>query len=63
MLGTRDIMMDIFALPSGGSQVNRNGDPGLEGNVREYLRAVGSLRRGLHRSLGRAAVEEEGVGK
>lgn len=56
-------MMDIFAPPSRRSKVNRNGDPGLEGNVREYLSAVGSLRRGLRRSLGRAAVEEEGAGK
>ena len=45
-------MMDIFALPSGRSQVNRTGDPGLEGNVREYLSAVGSLRRASTVALG-----------
>lgn len=61
--GTRDIMMDIFALPSRRSQVNRDGDPGLEGNVREHLSAMGTLRRGLLHSLGRAAVEKEGTGK
>lgn len=62
-MGIRDIVMDILALPSGRSQANRTGDPGLEGHVREHQSALGTLRRGLHHSLGRAVVEREGTGK